>query len=85
VLQRALDVALPAGGPRAEALPPRAFGPSLPLAELRATPEHLPALPAQSRVAEAADHADAPATDAAPPLADEPGAVGAAGVVAGWF
>ena len=47
-------------------------------------PEHSPDEPAQSRVADAADQLDAPATVGAPALAPEPGAPAGAGSVAGW-
>jgi hypothetical protein len=73
----------PCGGPRAPLAPFTVFGPSLPAAEVPAVPWH-PVTPAQSRKAEAIVQLDAPGTVGPPLLADEPGAVGAVGVVAGW-
>jgi hypothetical protein len=77
-----LVVLVPAGGPRAPFAPPAARVPSVPVAEERTVPVQ-PVLPAQSSVASAIDHDDAPGTVGPPVLALEPGAVGAGGV-AGW-
>jgi hypothetical protein len=82
LVQVALVVDAPCGGPRAPFPSFTAIGPSLPVAEVRAVPEHL--VPAtQSIVAEDIDQLEAPGTVGPPELALEPGAVGAGGV-AGW-
>ncbi|WP_232665720.1 hypothetical protein [Pseudonocardia sp. TRM90224] len=73
------EVEPPSGGPRAPFAPATFIGPSLPAAVLDAVPVHLVPC-AQSIVAFAIDHADAPATVGPPAFADEPGAVGAGGV-----
>jgi hypothetical protein len=79
LVQVALLVETPSGGPRAPLPGFNAAGPSLPAAELRAVPEH-DVLPAQSSVAEAIDQLDAPGTVGPPEFALEPGAVGTGGV-----
>src|ERR1700754_777713 len=61
-----------AGGPRAPPPLPALSGAPMLVPDVRGRPVHL-APPAQSRVAEAADHLDAPGTDAAPELAADPG------------
>jgi hypothetical protein len=81
LVQVALVVDTPSGGPRAPFPAFTAVGPSLPAAELRAVPEQA-MLPAQSSVADAIVQLDAPATVGPPEFALEPGAVGA-GRVAG--
>ncbi|GAA5123099.1 hypothetical protein GCM10023320_34390 [Pseudonocardia adelaidensis] len=83
LVQLPLEVEVPVpGGPRAPPSPFIAAGPSLPLAEVRASPVHgVP--PAQSIVADAIVQLDAPGTVGPPEFADEPGATGAGGV-AGW-
>jgi hypothetical protein len=81
LVQVALSVVPPSGGPRAPFPSFTAIGPSLPAAEVRAVPEHsVPA--AQSIVADAIVQLDAPGTVGPPELALEPGATGA-GIVAG--
>jgi hypothetical protein len=82
LVQVALVVDTPSGGPRAPFAPFTAVGPSLPAAELRAVPEHAMPL-AQSSVAFAIVQLDAPGTVGAPEFALDPGAVGAGGT-AGW-
>jgi hypothetical protein len=82
VAQLLLVLEPPAGGPRAPITPAPVAGPSLPAAELRATPVHPLALPEQSSVAFAMVQLDAPGTVGAPEFADEPGAVGTG--AAGW-
>jgi hypothetical protein len=82
LVQVAVVVETPSGGPRAPLAPFTTVGPSLPAAELRAVPEHA-VPPAQSRVAEAIVQLEAPGTVGAPEFALDPGAVGAGGV-AGW-
>jgi hypothetical protein len=81
-VQVPVEVLLPAGGPRAPLTPLAARVPSVPVAEERTVPVQ-PVLPAQSSVASAIDHDDAPGAVGPPVLALEPGAVGAGGV-AGW-
>jgi hypothetical protein len=82
VLQLPLEVEVPVpGGPRAPLPSFTADGPSSPVAELRAVPEHR-APAAQSIVAEAIDQLEAPGTVGPPEFALEPGATGA-GTVAG--
>jgi hypothetical protein len=83
VVQLAVVVEAPSGGPRAPFAPFIEAGPSLPAAEVRVVPEQFPADPAQSSVAEAIVQLDAPGTVGPPEFALEPGAVGAGGV-AGW-
>jgi hypothetical protein len=81
LVQVALSVERPSGGPRAPFPSFTAIGPSLPAAEVRAVPEHgVPA--SQSIVADAIDQLDAPGTVGPPEFALEPGATGA-GTVAG--
>jgi hypothetical protein len=82
VAQLPLVVEPPAGGPRAPITPFPVTGPSLPAAELRATPVHAMLLPEQSSVAFAIVQLDAPGTVGAPEFAHDPGAAGAG--TAGW-
>jgi hypothetical protein len=82
VAQLLLVLEPPAGGPRAPITPLPLAGPSLPAAELRATPVHPLALPEQSSVAFAMVQLDAPGTVGAPEFAEEPGAAGTG--AAGW-
>jgi hypothetical protein len=82
LVQVALVLDRPSGGPRAPFAPFTVIGPSLPAAEVRAVPEQaMP--PAQSSVALAIVQLEAPGTVGAPEFALDPGAVGA-GSVAGW-
>jgi hypothetical protein len=82
LVQVALVLEPPSGGPRAPFAPFTAIGPSLPTAEVRAVPEQaIP--PVQSSVALAIVQLEAPGTVGAPEFALDPGAVGA-GTVAGW-
>lgn len=82
LVQVALVVEPPSGGPRAPFAPFAVVGPSLPAAEVRAVPEQaIP--PVQDSVADAIVQLDAPGTVVPPELALDPGAVGAGGV-AGW-
>jgi hypothetical protein len=76
VAQLLLVLEPPAGGPRAPVTPLPAVGPSMPAAELRATPVHPLAPPEQSSVAFAIVQLDAPGTVGAAKFADEPGAAG---------
>jgi hypothetical protein len=76
VAQLPLVLEPPAGGPRAPIAPLPADGPSMPAAELRATPVQATLLPEQSSVAFAMVQLDAPGTVGAPEFADDPGAVG---------
>jgi hypothetical protein len=82
LVQVALVVETPSGGPRAPLPVSTALGPSLPAADVRVVPEQA-VLPAQSNVADAIVQLDAPATVGPPEFALDPGAVGAGGV-AGW-
>jgi hypothetical protein len=74
LVQAALVLDTPSGGPRAPFAPLKAVGPSLPAAELRAVPVHATP-PAQSRVANAIVQLEAPGIVGAPEFALDPGAV----------
>jgi hypothetical protein len=78
LVQVALLVETPSGGPRAPLPRFAVVGPSLPAAELRTVPVHA-VLPAQSRVAATIVQLEAPGTVGAPEFALDPGAVGAGG------
>ena len=79
LVQVALSVDTPSGGPRAPFPEFSAIGPSLPAAEVRVVPEHS-VLPAQSNVALAIVQLEAPGTVGPPEFALEPGAAGAGGI-----